>query len=400
MDLGYGKEYEAFRKEVRSLLEKNGPKAPRGGAIDQRPGEDVVAWQQLLIENGFAARTVPKKYGGYGAEPDILKKIIIDEEFARAGVRGALAGQGIDMLVPTLLEHGSEEQRERWIGPTIRGDVFWCQGYSEPGSGSDLASLQTRAVDDGDDFVINGHKTWTSSAQYSDMMFCLIRTEPDAPKHQGISYVLIPMDSAGIDQRPFRQMTGDDDFNEVFLTDVRVPKSNVVGKRGHGWKIANSTLKYERNSLASSSILEGNLMSVIREMTTEQVDGQRPMDDPALRDRLLQLQSRQLAAKYHSMRLLTISLAGEPGGLPQLITKLFTCELSHQLNALGIDALGEVGTLYHGSDRIRRNGRWIISYMYSLGLIIGGGTAQIQKNIVSERGLGLPREPKVPQVSA
>ena len=160
---------------------------------------------------------------------------IIAEEFTNAQIPLGMANQGISMFVPTLLELGTEDQKKSWIEKTIKGEVIWCQGYSEPGSGSDLASLQTKAVDDGDDFIINGQKIWTSSAQFSDMMFCLVRTEPDAPKHKGISYILIDMKTPGIDVRPLMTMTGHAEFNEVFFTDVRVPKSNIVGKRGEGW---------------------------------------------------------------------------------------------------------------------------------------------------------------------
>ncbi|UCE87713.1 MAG: acyl-CoA dehydrogenase family protein, partial [Deltaproteobacteria bacterium] len=260
MDLSYGPEYEAFRRETRGFIEKNrhlasGGLLGLGGAIDAR----ALEWQTLLIEHGYAARTIPKAYGGYGAEPDLLKRVIIDEEFARAGVSRGVAGQGPDMLVPTLLEHGSEEQKRRWIAPTLRGEVVWCQGYSEPGSGSDLASLTTRADEDGDDFVINGQKIWTSSAHVADMMFCLVRTEAGESKHGGISYVLIPMDAPGIDVRPLRTMTGGAEFNEVFFTDVRVPQANVVGRRGEGWKIANTTLVHERNMLGGSAQLESAL---------------------------------------------------------------------------------------------------------------------------------------------
>ncbi|MBT9447529.1 MAG: acyl-CoA dehydrogenase family protein, partial [Hyphomonadaceae bacterium] len=172
MDLSYGPEHQAFRREVLDFLKAHRHAAPKGGGAAQRPSKEAVGWQKLLIAHGYAARTVPKEYGGYGATPDILKSRIIGEEFARASVPTGLQSQGISMLVPTLLELGTEEQKRQWIGPTIRGEVIWCQGYSEPGSGSDLASLQTRATEDGDDFVINGKKIWTSTAREADMIFC------------------------------------------------------------------------------------------------------------------------------------------------------------------------------------------------------------------------------------
>ena len=182
---------------------------------------------------------------------------IIAEEFRGAGVPGPASGQGIDMLVPTLLEHGTEEQKRRWIPPTVRGELIWCQGYSEPGAGSDLASLTTAGRVEGDTLVINGQKIWTSTAHVAQMMFGLVRTEPEAKKHAGISYVLIPMDTPGIEVRPLRTMTGHAEFNEVFFTDVRVPLANLVGRRGEGWKIANTTLRHERDMLGSASTSEG-----------------------------------------------------------------------------------------------------------------------------------------------
>jgi len=298
------------------------------------------------------------------------------------------------MLVPTLLEHGSEAQKRSWIGPTIRGEVVWCQGYSEPNAGSDLANVQTRAAEDGDDFVINGQKIWTTTAHIADMMFALIRTEPDASKHAGLSYLLIPMDVPGIEIRPLKTMTGQAEFNEVFLTDVRVPQASVVGQRGEGWKIANTTLKHERNMLASSALLDGLFRGLVILLNEETSSGVRPIDSPLVRDRLLRLQARVLSMRYHSLRMLTCRLKQESAGVAGLVTKLTGCELSHQIAALAIDALGELGVLYDGSKYLRAGGMWQFQYMFSLGLIIGGGTAQIQKNIISERGLGLPREPR------
>jgi alkylation response protein AidB-like acyl-CoA dehydrogenase len=396
MDLSYGPEYERFRNEVRAFLAEQGERAPKAGAgvASGKAGPALLAWQTLLIERGYAARTIPRIYGGHGAPPDILKRVIIDEEFNAAGVSRGVGGQGPEMLVPTLLEHGSEAQKKRWIGPTLRGEVVWCQGYSEPGAGSDLANVQTRAVEDGQDFLITGQKIWTTTAHLSEMMFGLIRTEPGASKHAGLSYLLIPMDTPGIEVRPLATMTGESEFNEVFFSEARVPQQNVLGRRGEGWKIANTTLLHERNVLASSAVLDGGLRSLVRLMQRESNGGARAMDQPVLRDRLLRLQSRVLAMKYHGMRMLTARLAGKSPGAAALVTKLAGCELSHQLQALGIDAMGELGTLYEGSPHERERGRWQSQYMFTLGLIIGGGTAQIQKNIISERGLGMPREPR------
>jgi len=401
LDLELTDEYKEFRAEVAKFLKDNADLAPALSltVAAGKAGEATLAWQALLIENGYAARNIPREYGGYGAEPDLLKRIIIDEEFNRAALSRGIGGQGPEMLVPTLLEHASEEQKKRWVGPTIRGEIVWCQGYSEPGAGSDLANVQTRAVEDGDDFIINGQKIWTTSAHQSHMMFAIIRTEAEESKHAGLSYVLIPMETKGIDVRPLQTMTGAAEFNEVFFENVRVPQANVVSKRGEGWKIANTTLKHERNMLASSAMLEGSLLGLVSLMKDETRNGLRAIDSPLLRDRLLRLQGRVLTQKYHGMRMLTARLKGENPGAAALVTKLSGCELSHQIAALAIDVMGELGVLYEGSPYVRGDGRWQFLYMFSLGLIIGGGTAQIQKNIISERGLGMPREPK-PQPSA
>jgi alkylation response protein AidB-like acyl-CoA dehydrogenase len=390
MDLSYSPEYETFRDEVRDFAEKFGGRAPKGGFSG-----DMREWQKLLIEHGYAARTIPKDYGGYGAKPDVLKSRIIAEEFIAAGLPMGMSGQGISMLVPTLLEVGSEEQKRQYIAPTLRGEIIWCQGYSEPGAGSDLASLTMRAVEDGDDFVINGQKIWTSTAAQADMIFCLVRTEPDKPKHEGISYLLFSMKTPGIEVRPLVTMTGRAEFNEVFFTDVRVPKTSVVAGRGLGWMVANATLKHERGMLGDPNQAGTRLKAIIELMQEETVDGRRLMDNPVMRDRLLKLQARVHAMEYHGLRLLTAGLKGEDPGVARLIVKLMGCELNHQLAGFAIDALGELGMLYNGSPHLRNMGNWQSSYMFDLGLIIGGGTAQIQKNIISERGLGMPREPKL-----
>ena len=390
MDLRLTPEMEGFRDEVRRFLTKH---RDRYAGDAPRPREAALEWQRLLIEHGYAARTIPKAYGGYGAAPDVLKSRIIAEEFTRVGAPRGFANQGISMLVPTLLEVGSEEQKQRWIGPTLRGEVVWCQGYSEPGAGSDLASLQTKAVEDGDDFVISGSKIWTSTAAQADMIFCLVRTEPDAPKHDGISYLLFPMTSPGIEVRPLKTMTGSAEFNEVFFTDVRVPKSAVVGGRGRGWFVANATLKHERGMLGDPNATEARLHALIELMKSETVDGRRLIDDPVFCDRAMQLQARVLTMKFNGLRNVTASVNGESSGMAGLVVKLQGCELNHQIAALAIDALGELGVLYEDGPHLRAKGSWQWNYMFDLGLIIGGGTAQIQTNIIADRGLGMPREP-------
>lgn len=396
MDLTFSAEHEEFRQGILGFLNTHGelttePWVTAAG----RPSGAAKQWQRLLIQHGYTCRTFPKEYGGYGDATDVMKSYIISQEFTAAQMPLGMANQGISMLAPTLLERGTEEQRRRWIRQTLEGEIIWCQGYSEPGAGSDLASLSTKATEDGDDFIINGQKIWTSGAQASDMMFVLVRTEPKQPKHRGISYLLLPMDTPGIKVQPLKTMTGRAEFNEVFFTDVRVPQDQIVGQRGEGWQVANTTLKHERGMLGNPDRANSMLKSIIAFMQEERLNGIRLMDIPVYRDRLLQLQGRAQAMQYHGLRLLTCSDRGVDPGLARMIVKLNGTELNHDIAGFAIDVLGEIGALYGDSPLLRRHGFWQTTYMFSLGLIIGGGTSQIQKNIISERGLGMPKEPKV-----
>jgi len=407
MDLDYGPEYEDFRKEVKDFcskyqgLEFSDSLGSRLGAGKKSENKNALTmtrseWQKILIEQGYFAREIPQEYGGYGGTIDILKNKIINSEFAKAGVPPATRGQGIDYLVPTLLEMGTEEQKQKYIRPTLHFEMIWCQGYSEPNSGSDLASLQTKGVIDGDSWVINGQKIWTSTAKYAHMMFCLVRTEPDAPKHKGISYLLIPMDTPGIEIRPLVDMTLDAGFNEVFFTDVRIPAGNIVGERGQGWLVANKTLVHERGSLGDPTAIVSRMNQLIELMKTETLDGTRIIDKPVFRDRVMKIQGRVLAVQNHGLRLLSARLNNRKDAMfGIMILKLIGTELRHELEGLAIDVMGELGTLYQDSPNLRDNGSWQFAYMMYLGLIIGGGTNQIQKNIIAERGLGLPKAPKI-----
>jgi alkylation response protein AidB-like acyl-CoA dehydrogenase len=388
MDLSYGPEYEECRKRVREFLKNHADSAPPASMKSSESGKELRDWQTTLIEHGYAARTVPTEYGGFGAEPDLIERIIIEEEFQDAKISLGIENQGVSMFVPTLLQFGTEEQKREYIPPTIRGDLIWCQGYSEPGAGSDLASLMTSAVLDGDDFVVNGQKIWTTTAHEAKMMFMLARTEPDASKHAGISYLVLSMDSPGIEVRPLKTMLGTASFNEVFFDDVRVPKENLIGTRGQGWEIGTTTLVHERNMLGRSNQTE-TMLQKCAEILCETGKA----EDPVLKDRYARLRTRVLSMKYHGLRMLTDSLKGRRSAA-SLITKLNGCQLNHDICALAIDALGTTGVLKRGSKHVRDDGVWQNQFMFTLGLIIGGGTAQIQKNIISERGLGLPREPK------
>ena len=352
MDLTLSPEHEAFRQELRSFLAEHQHVAPGPGDL-YYDSPKRLAWQKLLIERGYAARTIPEKYGGYGAKPDLLRSHIIAEEFAQSAVPGSIVGQGISMLVPTLLELGTEAQKQAFIPPTLTGEMVWCQGYSEPGAGSDLASLRTAAHIDGDDYVINGQKIWTSTAQHAHMMFCLVRTEPDAPKHKGISYLLIPMTTPGIEVRPLMTMTGTSSFNEVFFTDVRVPRDQIVGAPGEGWSVANATLTHERGMLGDPDAALKRLNQIVELMSSETIDGYSAMENPVYRDRLVRLQAEVHAMRMHGLRLMTQRARGEKSGIERLIVKLQGCELNHQLAALAIDVMGEFGLLYEDSPYLR-----------------------------------------------
>ncbi len=399
MDLSYSETYRALQAELAAFLAEHGDKSPSAVGVRRKPDARTLAWQRLLVERGYTARTVPRKYGGFGAEPDVMETAIIAETLSRAGVSPGIMSQGISMLVPTLLEVGTEAQRERWIGPTIRGEVIWCQGYSEPGAGSDLANVQTKAVLDGDHFVVNGQKIWTSSAHYADWMFLLCRTEPDKPKHQGLSYLLLSMKTPGIEVRPLVTMTGKATFNEVFFTDVRVPADQIVMGRGDGWTVANITLKYERMMLGDANKFMSRVYRIAKLMQTTTIDGVRLIDMPEYRDRLLKLQGEVMASKYHQLRLLTEQAKGIDSGIRRMIVKLYGTEMGYRLSSLAVDVYGAAGLAFDPHDDATGEEddeatAWHTDHMYDLGLIIGGGSSQIQKNIISERGLGMPREPK------
>ena len=298
------------------------------------------------------------------------------------------------MLFRSIL-HGTEEQKREHLPKILTAEQLWCQGYSEPGSGSDLASLRTRAELDGDQFVINGQKIWTSGAQYADWMFCLVRTDPEAAKHRGISYVLVDMKSPGITVRPLVQMTGDRGFNEVFFEDVRVPRENLVGKLHDGWTVANSTLFHERNMLASTTRTQLLFDGLLRRARAEKRRGRPASKDPLVRQRLADLAIRVETMKLEGYRQLTDALRKRPPGINASVNKLVTCELNHQIDRAALEIMGQAGWLTKKDRRVRDASIWPVDYMFALGLIIGGGTAQIQKNIIAERGLGLPREPKL-----
>jgi len=403
MDLSYSAEYEKFRQEVRDFLSANWSDQDRaqeppadersalGGAVRLDPR--ATEFRLKAVERGYLYRHVPRKYGGAEQPPDPLKLTIIAEEFRKARAPHEMIGQGPSMLVPTLLEHGTEEQKQFFVRDTLLGKIRWCQGYSEPGSGSDLASLRTRGVRDGDFWVINGQKIWTSDAQHAHWMFCLVRTEPEAPKHEGISYILIDMKTPGITVRPLRQMTGTSDFNEVFLENVRVPYGSIVGKRGQGWIVSRSTLKHERALIGSAGMSRRVFDGVLMLAHALELRGKPAIQDPLVRNRLVELEAKLRASEYQGMRQLTMSARGEDWGMAGLVMKLYTTTLGYDIAKLAMDVMADRGALAPGEGHAPAGGMLVSAYMWSLGVLIAGGAANIQRNIIAERGLGLPRDP-------
>lgn len=394
--LDLSEKHLALQQEVRAFLRAHAHLAPPAGGGRKRPDAQTRAWQKLLVEHGYAARTVPKEYGGYGAEPDVLDAVVIAQEFASANVHPGIMNQGISMLVPTLLEVGSPQQKRDWVGPTMRGEIIWCQGYSEPGAGSDLAAVSTRGEVQGDHFVVNGQKIWTSSAHYADMMFLLCRTEFDKPKHQGMSYLLLSMQSPGIEVRRLRTMTGSE-FNEVFFTDVKVPVDQIVMGRGDGWKVANITLQHERVAVGNVNKLAHRVLRLTELLRATKVDGCSLLEHPEYLSRLTRLQGEVMAWKAHQMRLLQEQVQGVDSGVRRMIVKYGGTMTAHRLSALAVDALGAAGTVFEPLGDDGQDDEvtiWNTDHLYDIGLLLGGGTSNIQKNIIAERGLGMPREPR------
>ena len=393
MDLSYGKDYEDFRGEVRAFLEANWPPKESG---DREAG--AQAFRARAVEAGYLLRWIPKRYGGSEQSSDALKATVIREEFTRARAPMEPRGIGMMMLVPTLLEKGSEAQKEQFVPPTVAGDMKWCQGYSEPGSGSDLASLKTRGELVGDEWVINGQKIWTTNAKEADYMFCLVRTEPDEPKHAGISYILIPMDQPGVDVRPLKQMNGGADFNEVFLTDAKAPAENIVGKRGEGWLVSRATLKHERDGIGNAAVSGMMFDGLVALAKSSQRNGRPAIEDPTVRQRLAALEGYVRAHEYSSIRQLSRNARGKDVGRVGVMNKLVSTNIGDQVAKIALDLLGDEGMLDPMAQERSMGGTlgparsWLSQYMYSLGIAIAGGTANIQRNVIGERALGLPRD--------
>jgi alkylation response protein AidB-like acyl-CoA dehydrogenase len=389
MDLSLSADHKAFQTEVRAFLDAHWQPSTNDAAI--------MAFRRLATERGYLYRSIPHRYGGSEQSPDMLKAQIVAEAFAAVKAPMEVSGAGTQMLVPTLLEHGADWQKDHFIRPAIEGSHRWCQGYSEPGAGSDLASLRTRGQRVGDAWVINGQKIWTSHAHVADYMFALVRTEPDAPKHEGLSYLLIDMRQPGIEVRPLRQINGASEFNEVFFTDARTPANWIVGKPGAGWQVSRSLLRHERNMLAGSDRTEGLFKSLLRLARTVTRHGRPAIEDPAVRDRLAVIYGYCQTQKYSGLVQLTRELRGEDPGRLQLMNKLAQSEFAKALSALATDLVGDdalvaPGGKGPGGQGFGSQARWMNQFFGSIGTSIAGGTSNIQRNIIAERGLGLPRD--------
>ncbi len=397
MDLEYGEEYEAFRESVGVFLKG----WPLLGDEAKRPlDEQEAIFRKRGIEAGFVYRGIPTAYGGSGQPSDSLKDQIIVEEYYKAGAPRDLSTQGAGMLAPTLIEFGTEAQKNRYVPPALSGEEKWCQGYSEPGSGSDLASLQCQARVEGDEWVINGQKIWTSSAQRAQMMFGLFRTEPDAKKHHGISYLLVPMDASGIEVRPLREMSGGFEFNEVFFTDVRIPVENIVGERGQGWQVSRATLVHERNLIGNPFRMRESFNSLVELARTKTRGGRPAIEDPAIRQRLVEIEGYVRTNETSSMRQSTAARRGEMQKAlrPMMMNKIFSTDTMQRIMECAYDLLGGDGVLAPLEDELdswtrkATDSGWVLQYMFSLGPAIAGGSSNIQLNIIGERGYGLPRD--------
>jgi alkylation response protein AidB-like acyl-CoA dehydrogenase len=379
----------AFRQEVAHFVAKHWA----GGRCAAR--EDVTTFRRAAVEAGYLYRSVPRRYGGSEQPADPIRAQIIREEFAKARAPMEVDGNGTNMLVPTLLERGTEAQRERFIRPTIEGRYIWAQGYSEPEAGSDLASLRTSARLEGDQWVINGRKTWTSHADKAHYMFALVRTEPDKPRHEAISYLLLDLRQPGVTVHPFRQMTGESRFGEVIFDDARTPADWIVGGRGEGWLVSRTTLKHERASIGAARKSEEVLAKLIALAGRPDALGNRPIEDAAVRQRIATLQGWVLAQKYSGYRQLSLSAEGRAEPMLALTGKLLATEIGHMVALLAQDLIGSAALIrpaLPGSGEGRGDEKWLDQIMGSLGVSIAGGTSNIQRNIIAERGLGLPRQ--------
>jgi alkylation response protein AidB-like acyl-CoA dehydrogenase len=300
-------------------------------------------------------------------------------------------GLGIMLVGPTIIHWGTEEQKKKHIPKILSADELWCQGYSEPGAGSDVAGLQTRAVEEGDYFIVNGQKVWTSDAHHADMCILLVRTDPDAPKHKGISYILVDMHSPGVTVRPLVQITGDANFNEVFFEDVKVPKKNLIGEKNQGWQVAITTLMFERSGIGGGRDMMGQVRELVELAKSVRSNGHTAWDDTSVRQRLGGFACEAAALRYTGFRQLTRRLKGLPPGPEGSVLKLCTSELNLRMNKFAMEMLGPYSQMEFHAPHAMDKGKWSYRMLASRALTIAGGTSEIQHNIIGERVLGLPK---------
>jgi alkylation response protein AidB-like acyl-CoA dehydrogenase len=389
MDLNLTPNEQQFRDEFRAWLAANVP-AEWAGSTNSEDRSDYLSylrdWQRKLYEGGWAGISWPQQYGGRGVS--LMEQAIFQEELARANTPQMIGTIGLSLVGPTIIAMGTEEQKERYLAPILSGAEIWCQGFSEPNAGSDLASVSTKAIRDGGDFVVNGQKIWTSLAQLADWCLLLVRTDTAAPKHKGITCLLLNMHSEGISVRPLRQMSGDSGFNEVFFSNVRVPVTRVLGKVDQGWTTAITALMNERANLGTGMqvIFKRNLEALIARTHTVERNGGRASEDPIVRQKLAQAYLELEILRLNTNRALTsLSKTGIPG--PEgSIQKLYWSEWNQRMQQTAQEILGPYGQLSDFD-----NGTWQYSYLRTRGNTIEAGTSEIQRNIIAERVLGLPK---------
>ena len=384
MDFDYPPEAEAFRKEIRTWLEANLTEADLGGrnVLDAEGPrlERLRAWNRSLADAGLAAIAWPVEYGGRGA--GVMEQVVFAEEMARAKAPGTLNPLGISNIAPAIMQWGTEEQKKRFLPRMLRGDDIWCQGFSEPDAGSDLASLRCRAVRDGDEFVINGQKVWNTLGHLANWCELLVRTDPEAPKHKGISCLLVDMTLPGVEVRPLVTITGEREFNEIFFSDVRVPADAVLGPVNDGWKVAITTLAFERGGVAALHLgVRAKVQQLLEAARTTPLGDGTAADDPVLRQTLARVYLEAEYLKLLSDRAISGQLHGRSLGPEGSLAKLLWSEVENHIAEAAADVLGPAAG----------GGDWGRDRVYVRALTIAGGTTQVNKNIIAQRILGLPR---------
>jgi len=395
MDLSDSPEQAEFRAQAREWLEKNKPTniADRGFAL-AIDGETVKAlkdWQRRLYEAGYLGIAWPKEYGGQGKT--IMDSAIFNEEVARVRAPAPLNELGLAMGGPTILEHGTEEQKRRYIKKILTCEEVWCQGFSEPASGSDMAALQTKAVLDGDQFIVNGQKVWTSIGHLSDWCMLLVRTDPNLPKHKGLSYLLVDMHSSGITVQPLRQMTGEAEFNQMFFEDVRVPRENLLGPLNGGWGVALTTLMNERATLSLAIVMRfRNVFDDLCDLARRVIaDGSCKLDRRVIRQTLAQFHVDLESMRFLAYRNFSHLQRGGTPGPEGSISKVMWSELNQRMQEFAMVLQGPRAALMEGSNYVVDDGRWQYGLMRSRGNTIEEGTSEVQRGIIAERLLGLPK---------